>query len=112
MRITSAEQSPPEISRASETQAASPREVCHRSADSHTYDKAAKKWDHFDVHAALAELSDDDEMVSTYILKPVNDMVHSNGRMVAKASCRHARTSSQTAGLGTHAAKICVLPQT
>lgn len=29
-------------------------------ADLHTYDKAAKKWDNFDVEAALAELSDDD----------------------------------------------------
>ena len=90
VRITSAEQSPPKFSRASETQATDPRDACHRSADSHTYDKAAKKWDHFDVHAALAELSDDDEMVRTCILKRVNDMLHSSGRMLAKASSRHA----------------------
>ena len=32
--------------------------------DSHTYDKAAQKWNNFDVEGALAEVSDDDTQAS------------------------------------------------
>ena len=39
------------------------------TADLHTYDKAAKKWEKFDVEAALAELSDEEAQVSGDAIK-------------------------------------------
>lgn len=40
------------------------------TAASHTYDRAAKKWDSFDVEAALAQLSDDDQEASLHKQRP------------------------------------------
>ena len=38
--------------------------ICDLTSDSHTYNKAAKKWNHFDIiDSALAELSDDETQV-------------------------------------------------
>ena len=37
--------------------------VRDKTAGSHTYDKAAQKWNHYDADAALAELSDDEGQV-------------------------------------------------
>ena len=47
----------------------------HVKADLHTYDKAAHKWDNFDVEAALAELSDDDTQASTHGEHPLQDIL-------------------------------------
>ena len=41
----------------------SPGAICDRRSDSHTYDKSAQKWNHFDIDSALAELSDDETQV-------------------------------------------------
>jgi tRNA-binding EMAP/Myf-like protein len=41
------------------------------AADSHTYDKAARKWERFDVEAALAELSDEDVQVGDQVVNIV-----------------------------------------
>jgi hypothetical protein len=43
------------------------------AADLHTYDKAANKWEKFDVEAALAELSDEEAQVSGDVVKRVHD---------------------------------------
>ena len=40
------------------------------TADSHTYDKAAQKWDKFDVETALAEISNDETQASTDTAHP------------------------------------------
>ena len=40
-----------------------PGAICDRRSDSHTYDKAAQNWNHFDIDAALAEPSDDETQV-------------------------------------------------
>lgn len=43
------------------------------AADLHTYDKAANKWEKFDVEAALAELSDEEAQVSGENVTTIHD---------------------------------------
>lgn len=58
---SSRENSPPADAKHMQNGHPHPTSEKQSSAASHTFDRAAKKWDSFDVEAALAQLADDDD---------------------------------------------------